>query len=237
MDVTVTRRYRGKKDFKGNIESGYSFKSKEAFSAASSAILKSGTITEGDNDLDKTKMNTFAVCLNFIDLIPFKYKAPDDLRINEQFSEVADATLAFDLEEYELGGLLAQFDELIITPADLGCVILTGVMVDWGFSTFSYPNFFQYIEVRKIPQIELGKISPVTDRAVSVTFTKPFSAVPVGRLKVYRMRQASAGKWKEWDVLYYHTSQDWLTTEGFSLQIETTENLTGIIIEYEFKEI
>ena len=84
--------------------------------------------------------------------------------------------------------------------------------------------------------IEHDRLTDLTSRTISVKFLSEFGDIPAGWVKVYRMKETTAGnsKWKQWDVLYYHTVLDWKTKTGFSLQIDANENLAGIIVEYLF---
>ena len=38
------------------------------------------------------------------------------------------------------------------------------------------------------------------------------------------------------DVLYYYDEETWLTIYGFELFIDDSEDLDGVIIEYEFEK-
>lgn len=84
--------------------------------------------------------------------------------------------------------------------------------------------------------IEHDILTDLASKTVTVNFSSEFSVIPAGWVRVYRMRETTAGngKLKQWDVLYYHTSSDWKTKTGFSIQIDATENLTGVIVEYLF---
>lgn len=101
------------------------------------------------------------------------------------------------------------------------------------------PDHFQYIEIRKAIHIEIGRLTGLLSRNVTLTFDREFEDVPIGALRIYRMKetQTGNGKWKEWDVLYYFPVQNWLTAQGFQLVIDNSENLSGVVIRYEFKEI
>ena len=90
------------------------------------------------------------------------------------------------------------------------------------------PDHFIYIEIRKKFHIEINRLSNLVSRNVTVEFDRPFTGVPIGTLRVYRMKETStgSGKWKEWDVLYYHPVQNWLTIDGFQLVIDASENLS-----------
>ena len=83
-----------------------------------------------------------------------------------------------------------------------------------------------------------GDLYTPISRAVSITFGTAFTTTPKTiMLRVYRMKETVTGNghWKEWDVRYWHESSNWKSTTGFSLTIDPDEDLTGIIIEYEFK--
>lgn len=100
---------------------------------------------------------------------------------------------------------------------------------DIGIPLFK-PKYFTHIEG--------DRITDLVTRSVQIDFNTPFTDVPAGlsNLKVYRWQQVVTGKWRARDVQYYFTSSGSLTSTGFSLEIETTESLTGVIIEYLFFE-
>lgn len=87
---------------------------------------------------------------------------------------------------------------------------------------------------------EAGKIIELTDRNVIVYFSNEFLNNPIlVNLKVFRMVEniPSAGKWIKQDVLhYFDDDEDWYVKTGFSLFIDDSEDLTGVIIEYCFTE-
>lgn len=88
---------------------------------------------------------------------------------------------------------------------------------------------------------ETGKLSAeILDNHVIVYFTSAFTNKPVCvNLKLYRMVEniPTAGKWVMQDVLYYFDDDvDWLISTGFSLFIDDSEPLDGVILEYCFTE-
>lgn len=86
---------------------------------------------------------------------------------------------------------------------------------------------------------EAGKITDLTDRAVTIYFASEFAFSPIlVNLKVFRMVEniPTAGKWIKQDVLHYFDDDDWYVKTGFSLFIDDSEDLTGVIIEYCFTE-
>jgi hypothetical protein len=85
--------------------------------------------------------------------------------------------------------------------------------------------------------VEAKVIKNLSSRAVSVTFNAPFEALPagVGSLKVYRLQAQGAGSVTQ-NVLHTVPGANWLTTDGFALNIDPRENLTGVIVDYCFTE-
>lgn len=83
--------------------------------------------------------------------------------------------------------------------------------------------------------IESATLTDLLSANVVVYFKTPFQITPTGWIKVYRMREIIAGRWKQQDVLYYHAdSADFKNTLGFGLVIDSKESLTGVIVEYFF---
>lgn len=80
--------------------------------------------------------------------------------------------------------------------------------------------------------IESGRLTGLTSVNVVVYFAKVFPKTPTGWIKVYRMREMVTGKWKADDVLYYHADQIIVNEYGFGLVIDSSESLTGVIVEY-----
>lgn len=84
--------------------------------------------------------------------------------------------------------------------------------------------------------IESARLTDLPVKNVVVYFEKQFLIIPTGFIRVYRMREIVTGKWKQQDVLYYHAAEEFKNEFGFGLVIDDKESLTGIIIEYLFKE-
>lgn len=80
-----------------------------------------------------------------------------------------------------------------------------------------------------------GILSGLSSRNVSVIFSVPFTNIPVGRKNIhaYRLFEADANKFVDLNVIIYNLN---VTTNGFSFTIDDSESLSGIIIEYDFKE-
>lgn len=87
---------------------------------------------------------------------------------------------------------------------------------------------------------ENGKLTGLTSNTVVVSFAEPFTTKPtLVQLKIYRMVEniPIAGKFAMQDVLhYFDDDEDWVITTGFSLFIDSSEDLNGVIIDYCFTE-
>lgn len=125
-----------------------------------------------------------------------------------------------------------------LNPGDPGYIAPTAVYLALDSNDFTteakkYPFSSLFSSIVE----EVDKLTGLASRSVSVTFGTAFTSVPlIATFRVYRMSEISSGKWRMQDVLYYHTSENWLTTTGFSLEIDTSESLTGVVIEYIFRE-
>lgn len=108
------------------------------------------------------------------------------------------------------------------------------------YSGVTYTQTNGYNLAQQQRHIEAGKITDLISSTVVVYFTKEFTNKPIlVNLKVFRMVEniPSAGKWIKQDVLhYFDDDEDWYVKTGFSLFIDDSEDLTGVIIEYCFTE-
>ena len=85
---------------------------------------------------------------------------------------------------------------------------------------------------------ESDSLTGLTTLLNSVTFGTPFDATPLVLLfNVYRYFEYEAGKFIREEVKYYLSGPTWYNTTGFTITIDTSENLTGVIIDYKFEEI
>lgn len=84
---------------------------------------------------------------------------------------------------------------------------------------------------------EIGTVENLATEFVNIFFTEPFDTLPTMlQFKVYRMVEIATNKWVMQDVLWYQSSNDGrpYTTDGIEIVIDTSESLTGVIIEYAF---
>lgn len=109
----------------------------------------------------------------------------------------------------------------------------------YGANTFDSINPYSSGK-QDVKHWEHGQIKEITDNPVIVYFTVPFTNTPtLVNLKVFRMVEniPTAGKWIKQDVLhYFDDDEDWFIKSGFSLFIDSSEPLTGVIVEYCFTE-
>lgn len=83
---------------------------------------------------------------------------------------------------------------------------------------------------------DYGVLRNLNSRSVSITFANEYDSIPYGRsnLKVYKAVAIEPGKLVDQQVLIYNLS---VTTTGFTFEIDSSEELTGIEVEYFFKNI
>lgn len=80
--------------------------------------------------------------------------------------------------------------------------------------------------------VEKGRLTNLVSRSVTVEFDAQFGYIPYGDVNVYRMEEEATGKWRKSDVLWGFTDANQPSVSGFSLEIDSSESLTGTIIEY-----
>lgn len=105
-------------------------------------------------------------------------------------------------------------------------------------NTFNFVSPYQQAQALK--HWEHGRITNIAANNVVVYFTTTFVNKPIcTNLKVFRMVEniPTAGKWIMQDVVhYFDDDEDWVVKTGFSIFIDDSEPLTGVIVEYCFTE-
>lgn len=84
---------------------------------------------------------------------------------------------------------------------------------------------------------EIGTLENLSSHSVIIFFTEPFEFEPTMlQFKVYRMVEIATNKWVMQDVLWYQASNDGrpYNEYGMGIVIDSSESLTGVIIEYAF---
>jgi hypothetical protein len=82
-----------------------------------------------------------------------------------------------------------------------------------------------------VANVEAGRLTNLGSRSVSFTFGEPFTQL-AGGLKVYRQVTKGTDTFIK-DVLYKNLVE---SLAGFSLEIDSSESLTGIVISYAYFE-
>jgi len=110
----------------------------------------------------------------------------------------------------------------------------------YGGVSFQSGNDYTKVVESKAKHFEIGKVVDITSHAVNIEFTEPFVNQPigVGNIQVYRLEYAdSLNGYVRTDVIYYFANGvPILSKTGFSITIDSSEVLAGIIIEYIFTE-
>ena len=104
--------------------------------------------------------------------------------------------------------------------------------------SYLHPDYFEYeTSLGQIHRIKTrqcaGILSDLVTNEISVVFPFEFTEIPVGRknIHVYRLVEPETGLILDQDVLFNSLV---VTTTGFTLTIDASESLTGVIVEYFF---
>lgn len=85
---------------------------------------------------------------------------------------------------------------------------------------------------------DAGTITGIASATVVHTFDTPFATVPVCSLfNAYRYTEVEPGKFVRNTVQTYVSGSNWITTNDFTVTIESTESLTGVIIDFKFEAV
>jgi hypothetical protein len=108
----------------------------------------------------------------------------------------------------------------------------------YGGNSFNTTNKFEESQVGgQTIHRELGIITELESALVEVSFGEDFTKTPVGlaSLKVYRIVAIGGGyNWQ--DVLHTFPIDEPVSVSGFTLNIHSSEDLPGVIVEYNFTE-
>ena len=122
-------------------------------------------------------------------------------------------------------------------PGDEGYIAPTAVFIGVDSAEFAGEAKKQTIDdYLSATHEEVARLTPLGSRSVAITFDTAFSSIPITVLiNVYRITEIVSGKYKFDKVQWYHATATPVTITGFELEIETSESLTGVILEYYFK--
>ena len=150
-------------------------------------------------------------------------------------------TMNLNETKYRNGDWIHGFDGGVYTPIsnDDWAALTTEAMcyyndmVDTGTGLIPLTGILESLQDQINTLQQSGEITNIFSRAISVSFTTPFSQIPVGRSNTYAYRSYvnPEGKITETNVLFWNQV---VNTTGFSLEIDADENLSGVIIEFSF---
>jgi hypothetical protein len=91
--------------------------------------------------------------------------------------------------------------------------------------------------VEENDHVEKDTLTDLQSKEVTISFLKEFKVKPMlTHLRVYRWSDiVGTGYWKMQDVEWHYTSSQPVSTTGFSLVIDDSEDLEGVIIDYKFE--
>lgn len=126
-----------------------------------------------------------------------------------------------------------------LESGDVGYVAPSAIYIALDSSSYTGdPKRFALSNLISDTHVEKGRLSGLSSRSVSVTFDSAFSGTPIAvTFEVYRYSDIGGGKYvKQRNVAYYLSGASWVTTTGFAIEIDTSESLTGLFVEYYFVE-
>ena len=101
----------------------------------------------------------------------------------------------------------------------------------------SEPLKFPAEDLFEDSNVQKGRLTGLSSASVAVTFSTAFASTPITSLfEVFRYKEVVSGVWTKQSVKKNLGSATWLTSTGFSITIDSSESLTGVIIEYIFEE-
>lgn len=127
---------------------------------------------------------------------------------------------------------LAVGDSGYVNPASIYVVVDSD---NFGAKPFKFPLLSL---IGTDADYDAGTIVGISSPTVVHTFPTPFSTVPICSLiNVYRYREVRTGEYVREDVQFSISGSNWITTNNFTIKIDSTENLTGVIIDFKFEAV
>lgn len=137
----------------------------------------------------------------------------------------------------ELKRLFSNLSRKLITD-NMMSILIDVLWRDRIQGNWTQTDLYQADYIKNKPavaHIEADVVENLQSHTVNVEFKNEFTAIPagMGNLKIYRLAPEE-GEYILADVLFSFPSLTWLTTTGFTVKINPTEDLTGIFIDYTF---
>ena len=110
----------------------------------------------------------------------------------------------------------------------------------YGGNSFNTTNSFEVSNIGGGQRhVETGRIEYETgdSRTITIPFVDAFERIPVlVEIKIYRIVPISGGRYVLQDVLYYLDTDTFSSLTGFELFIDDSEDMGGVILNYNFTE-
>jgi len=123
-----------------------------------------------------------------------------------------------------------------LDPGDAGYIAPSALSVVFDSDEFgSEPKRYPASLLFSSDNDAKGRLTGLSSRSVSVTFDTAFASTPLTVLfEVYRYTDIGGAAYVKQSVLKTFSGSNWLTASGFTCEIDASESLTGIYIEYYF---
>lgn len=119
-----------------------------------------------------------------------------------------------------------------LDPGDIGYIPATAVYIPVDYNGWSEAMKMSLDQFFGSFHAEAGRLSGLSSSSVAKVFGTPFTSTVIDTVSVYREIPGGGGTIRE-NVLYFDLS---VTLTGFTLEIDPSENLTGVIVDYKMIE-
>lgn len=126
---------------------------------------------------------------------------------------------------------LETYEQLEV--GDIGFIPATSIFLPVDYSGWGESKKITFADLFSSYHVESGRLSNLISYSVSVLFGTSFEGTVLDSIKVYRNVTPIIDKNIRQDVLFYNLS---VSLNGFSFTIDSSEDLSGIIIDYNFIE-
>lgn len=116
---------------------------------------------------------------------------------------------------------------------DAGYIPATSVWLAVDYTGWAESKKITFDDLLSSIHIEAGRLSSLASRSISVTFGTAFSSTVIDTINVYKESTPISGKTIREEVRYYNLN---VTLTGFTLEIDSNEDLTGVIVDYKVME-
>lgn len=125
---------------------------------------------------------------------------------------------------------LSTYTQLI--SGDPGYIPATAVWLAVDYNGWTEAKKMSLDDFLSTLHIEAGKLSSLANRSVSKNFGTAFTGTVIDDIRAYREISGGGGTIRE-PVLFFDLV---ITLSGFTLEIDPSESLTGVIVDYKCLE-